>query len=139
MFARLRKVSLQIWKVSYIYQQNQMHIKLKEKTLCLLFSKENFSVENATKIARLKFGKFYQCTIVGNKAEGRISKQVTRKQSMSNFPKNDHFIPLIRIRTFAYQGVRHFHFSENLACFVFLLLQFWDSPFCLIIDEMYHP
>ena len=34
-----------------------------------------------------------------------------------------------------YQGVRNVHFSEILACFVFLLPPFWDSPFCLITDE----
>ena len=30
---------------------------------------------------------------------------------------------------------RNVHFSENLACFVFLKYPFWDSPFCLITDE----
>ena len=32
-------------------------------------------------------------SIVGNKANGRISKQIlaTRKQSSPNFPKNEHF------------------------------------------------
>ena len=28
-----------------------------------------------------------------NKANGRISKLVTRKQSTPNFPKNEHFLP----------------------------------------------
>ena len=28
-------------------------------------------------------------------------------------------------------------FSENLACFVFLKHPFWDSPFCLITDELH--
>ena len=37
---------------------------------------------------------------------------------MPNFPKNEHFLPLIRTRT--YQGVTNVRFSENLACFVFL-------------------
>ena len=32
----------------------------------------------------------------------------------------------------AYQGVRNVRFLENLACFVFLLPPFWDSPFCLL-------
>ena len=31
---------------------------------------------------------------------------------------------------------RFFRFSENLACFVFLLPPFWDSPFCLAIDKL---
>ena len=44
---------------------------------------------------------------IGDKAKGRISRQVTRKQSSPNFPKNERFL-----------NVR---FSENLASFVFLL------------------
>ena len=35
-----------------------------------------------------------------------------------------------------YQGVRNVPFSENLACFAFLLPPFWDSPFCLTNDDM---
>ena len=27
-------------------------------------------------------------------------------------------------------------FSENVACFVFLKHPFWDSPFCLVTDEL---
>ena len=50
---------------------------------------------------------------VGNKAKGRISK-----------------------RTCAYQGARNVCFWENLACFVFLKHRFWDSPFCLITDDL---
>ena len=45
-------------------------------------------------------------------------------------------IPYPMIRTCAYQGVRNFHFSENLTCFVFLKHLFWDSPFCLITDDL---
>ena len=37
--------------------------------------------------------------------------------------------------TCVYQGVRNVRFSENLACFVILTHTFWDSPFCLIIDD----
>ena len=40
------------------------------------------------------------------------------------------------IRTCAYQGVRKVRFSENLTCFGFLKHPFWDSPFCLITDEV---
>ena len=29
-----------------------------------------------------------------------------------------------------------FVFSENLTCFVFLKHPFWDSPFCLITDDL---
>ena len=34
------------------------------------------------------------------------------------------------------QGVENVRFSENLACFIFLSLPFWDSPFCPITDEL---
>ena len=40
-------------------------------------------------------------------------------------------------QTWAYQGVRNVRFWKNLACFVFLKHPFWDSPFCLITDELY--
>ena len=53
--------------------------------------------------------------------------EVKRKQSMPNFPKK---------RRCAYQEVRNVRFSENLACFVFLLPPFWDSPFCPITNEL---
>ena len=33
-------------------------------------------------------------------------------------------------------SVRNVRFSENLACFDFLKNPFWDSPFCLITDEV---
>ena len=42
----------------------------------------------------------------------------------------------MRTRTCAYQGIKNVRFSENLACFVFLKQQFWDSPLCLITDEI---
>ena len=33
-------------------------------------------------------------------------------------------------------GVRNVRFSENLACLVCLKHPRWDSPFCLITDEL---
>ena len=38
--------------------------------------------------------------------------------------------------TCAYEGVRNVRFLENLSCFIFLKHPFWDSPFCLITDEV---
>ena len=52
---------------------------------------------------------------IGDKAKGRISRQVTRKQSSPNFPKNERFL-------------------ENLVSFVFLLAPSWDMPFCCITN-----
>ena len=61
---------------------------------------------------------------------------ISRKQNTPNFPKNEHFLPLIRTRICAYQRIINVRFSENLTCFVFLKHPFWDSPFCLITDEL---
>ena len=36
---------------------------------------------------------------------------------------------------YGYQGVRNVCFLENLACCAFLKHPFWDSSFCLIIDD----
>ena len=40
------------------------------------------------------------------------------------------------LRTCAYQEVRNACVSEILACFNFLKHPVWDSPFCLITDEL---
>ena len=70
---------------------------------------------------------------VGNKAKRvNLKTDVSRKQSPTNFPNNEHFFP--QIRTFVYYGVRNVRFLENLSGFVFLKHPFWDSPFCHITD-----
>ena len=48
-----------------------------------------------------------------------------KKQANKIFRKTNIPHPLIRT-----------HARENLACFVFLKHPFWDSPFCLITDEV---
>ena len=74
---------------------------------------------------------------VGNKAKERISKRVFQENKARQiFRKTNISYSLIRTRTCAYQGVRNVCFSENLTCFVFLKHPFWDSPFCLITDEL---
>ena len=60
-------------------------------------------------------------SIISNKAKGRMSKQVFQECQNGRFT-----------RTCAYQGVRNFRFSDNLACFVFSENSFWDSPFALL-------
>ena len=81
---------------------------------------------------------------VGNKAKGRISKrvfqenkarQIFQKTNISYLLIRHISFPLIRTCMYAYQGVRHYRFSENLECFVFLKYPFWDSPFCLITED----
>ena len=56
----------------------------------IVFHKTNINNLKKSKIyIRSKINSF-----VSNKAKGRISKRVLRKQSPSNFPKNQHFLPL---------------------------------------------
>ena len=58
---------------------------------------------------------------VGNKAKRRISKRVfPENKACQIFRKTNISYPLIRTCTRTYQGVRNFHFSENLVCFVLL-------------------
>ena len=58
---------------------------------------------------------------VGNKAKGRISKQMLQENKARQiFRKTNISYPLIRTRMCTYQGVRNVQFSKNLACFVFL-------------------
>ena len=74
---------------------------------------------------------------VGNKAKVRISKQMFQENKARQiFQKTIISYPLIGKRTCAYQGLRNEPFLENLAPFVFLKNSFWDSPFCLITDEL---
>ena len=78
----------------------------------------------------------FKFTLVGNKAKGQISKRVFQENKARQvFRRTNISYPLMRTRTYAYQRVRNVRFSENLARFVFLKHPFWDSPFCLIIDE----
>ena len=80
---------------------------------------------------------FFILDIVGNKAKRRILKRVFQENKARQiFRKTNISYPLISTRTRAYHGVRNVHFSENLACFVFLKYPFWDSPFCLITDDI---
>ena len=67
-----------------------------------------------------------------------LKTEVTRTQSTPNFPKKECFLPPPPPppRTGAYQGVKNVRFSGNLACFVFLLPPFRNSPFCHITDDI---
>ena len=73
----------------------------------------------------------------GNEAKGRISKRVFQENKAHQiFRKTNISYPLIRTRTCVYQGVRNVCFPENLMCFVSLKHLFWNSPFCLITDDL---
>ena len=73
----------------------------------------------------------------GHKAKVRISKRMLQENKARQiFQKTNISYPLTSTRTCAYQGVRNVLFPENLAYFVFLKHQFWNSPFCLMTDEL---
>ena len=90
--------------------------------------------------------KFIKTTSMSLCLNSSLIKQKSESQNGGNkktlhtkfFLKTNISYPLICTRTCAYQGVRNNRFSENLACFVFPLPPFWDSPFCLINDEFEH-
>ena len=66
----------------------------------------------------------------------QISKRVFQENKARQiFRKTIISYPLMRTRTCTYQGVRNVHFSENLACFVFLKHQL-RLTFCLTNDEL---
>ena len=68
----------------------------------------SYSSENIGDIDRKTFS---------HKTKENIARQIFLKKPNISYP-------LIRTRTSSYQGVRNARFSENLACFVFLLLPF---------------
>ena len=57
--------------------------------------------------------------------KGESQNWCFKKTKGVKFSENEHFLP-----------VKNVQFSENLARFVFLKHQFWDSPFCLITPEV---
>ena len=59
-----------------------------------------------------------------------------KKTKHAKFSEMNIFYPLLCTRSCAYQGVKDIHFLENLAWFVFLKHLFWDSPFCLITEDL---
>ena len=63
---------------------------------------------------------------VGNRAKGRISKRVFQENKAHQIflKTNISYPPDTPL------------FSENVAWFIFLKHPFWDSPFCLIADEL---
>ena len=65
---------------------------------------------------------FIKPEFVGDKVKKvNLKAGVKRKQSTPNFRKTSISSPLIHISLCVYQGVRNIRFSENLACFVFVL------------------
>ena len=53
-----------------------------------------------------------------------------KKTEHTKFSEKKHFLP-------PDQGLKNVPFSENVKYFVFFKQPFWESPFCLITDELY--
>ena len=69
--------------------------------------------------------------VIRQKDKSRKKKKSKARQIFRN---TNNFYSLIRtsVHTYEYQGVRNVHFSENLECFVFLLLRFEICRFALL-------
>ena len=77
-------------------------------------------------------------SVIGQKGSSQYGGN--KKQNMSNFLKKRTFLLTSWYghtqKYVCVSGVRNVRFSENLGRFVFLIPPFWDSPFCLITDEL---
>ena len=80
---------------------------------------------------------FWEIIKVAQDFRANLKTGVSRKQSTSNFPKNEHFLPPDTHTYMCVSGDKKCSFFGKLACFVFLKHPFWDSPFCLISDEIW--
>ena len=63
--------------------------------------------------------------------KGESQNRCFKKTKLAKFSEKRTFLTL----QYAHEGVRIVLFSENFACFAFLLPPFWDLPFCLITNE----
>ena len=71
------------------------------------------------------------------KQKGESQNGGNKKTKRAKFSEKRTFLPPNSHSTYVYQGVRNVRFTENLARFVLLLPPFCDSPFCIIIDDLY--
>ena len=79
---------------------------------------------------------YVNSSVVRQKGESQNMFQENKARQI--FRKTNIFYHLICTCTCAYQVVKNVRFSENLTFFVFLKHLLWDSPFCLITDELKH-
>ena len=126
--SRKRKYFVNTFKGNWKKKHTNTHTHTSFNLLCYLLiqayidDKNQVSIQlfpnSFTKVlVTLSF--FKKSSVIGQKK--RISKQVLKENKACQiFQKTNISYPLIRTRTCAYQRVRNVHFSENLACFVFL-------------------
>ena len=65
------------------------------------------------------------------KKGANLKTEATGKQSTSNFPKNEHFLPLDMHAYVCYQEVINVCFLENLICVIFFYPRFEIRVFAL--------
>ena len=76
----------------------------------------------------------YNSSVMRQRAN--LKTGVSRKQSTQNFPKNEHFL-LPNTDTYVCVSVfKKCLFFGKFGVLCFLETPFWDSPFCLITDEL---
>ena len=97
------------------------------KPLTIFAKSSIIDVQLGSKYATALCGYTEKCFIYGFdsspviRLKGQISKRVFQKNKVRQIlRKTSISYPLIRKRTYAYQGVRNVRFPETLACFVFL-------------------
>ena len=100
-----------------------------------LFLKKGFSL----KLCKIPRKTSVNSSVIGQRGESQNGDN--KKANHAKFSEKRTFLtPWYARDTFshvrAYHGVRNVCFSENLTCFAFLLLPFWDSPFCLFTDKL---
>ena len=120
-----KKPYIVCWQCSSIHlcygiSKKWLFIRLKQK--CKMVKKSYFTRRKARTFA--------------NGKRANLKKGVSRKESMPNFPKNEHFSPPDSQTYVCVSEGKKCLFLENLACFVFLKHAFWDSSFCLNTDEL---
>ena len=62
--------------------------------------------------------------------KGELKTEVTINQSTPNFRKNEHFLPLYKHTS------KKYSFFGKFSLLCFLITPSWDSPFCLITNEL---
>ena len=76
------------------------------------------------------------CHFVGNRQKGESQSRCFKKTKHAKFSKNEHFLPPDTHTYVCVSGGKKCPFFRNLPCFFFLKHPLWDSPFCLITDDL---
>ena len=64
------------------------------------------------------FQNYSKCSTAVIRQKGESQTGVLRKQSTSNFPKNEHFLTSDMYACVCVSGLKNVHYLENLVCFI---------------------